>query len=54
MAGGSGGSNLDYAILCEELAYGSAGIALGICIVATLAPSWWAARLLPADGVRYE
>lgn len=30
------------------------GIALGICIVATLAPSWWAARLLPADGVRYE
>lgn len=27
-------------------------IALGICIAATLIPSWWAARLLPADGVR--
>lgn len=27
-------------------------IALGICITATLIPSWWAARLLPADGVR--
>lgn len=29
-------------------------IALGICIFATVIPSWWAARLLPADGVRYE
>jgi lipoprotein-releasing system permease protein len=29
-------------------------IALAICIAATLVPSWWAARLLPADGVRYE
>lgn len=29
-------------------------IALLICIVATLVPSYWAARLLPADGVRYE
>ncbi len=29
-------------------------IALGICIVATIIPSAWAARLLPADGVRYE
>lgn len=29
-------------------------IALGICIVATLVPSWWAARMLPAEGVRYE
>lgn len=29
-------------------------IALAICIVATLVPSYWAARLLPADGVRYE
>lgn len=27
-------------------------IALGICVTATLIPSWWAARLLPADGVR--
>jgi lipoprotein-releasing system permease protein len=27
-------------------------IALGICITATLIPSWWAARTLPADGVR--
>jgi ABC-type lipoprotein release transport system permease subunit len=27
-------------------------IALGICVAATLVPSWWAARLLPADGVR--
>lgn len=29
-------------------------IALGICFCATLIPSWWAARLLPADGVRHE
>ncbi len=29
-------------------------VALGICLLATLIPSWWAARLLPADGVRYE
>jgi len=29
-------------------------IALAICTTATLIPSWWAARLLPADGVRYE
>ncbi|MBX3275420.1 MAG: ABC transporter permease [Sandaracinaceae bacterium] len=28
--------------------------AIVICIVATLIPSWWAARLLPADGVRHE
>ncbi len=35
--GGSGGSSLDYAILCEELAYGSAGIALGIYVHMALA-----------------
>ncbi|MFW5920785.1 MAG: FtsX-like permease family protein [Polyangiales bacterium] len=29
-------------------------VAFGICLTATLIPSWWAARLLPADGVRYE
>ena len=29
-------------------------IAFLICTLATLLPSWWAARLLPADGVRYE
>ncbi|MBK8171169.1 MAG: ABC transporter permease [Sandaracinaceae bacterium] len=29
-------------------------IAVVICVTATLIPSWWAARLLPADGVRYE
>jgi lipoprotein-releasing system permease protein len=29
-------------------------VALGICLGATLIPSWWAARMLPADGVRYE
>ena len=29
-------------------------IALGICLCATWIPSWWAARLLPADGVRHE
>jgi lipoprotein-releasing system permease protein len=29
-------------------------VALGICILATVIPSVWAARLLPADGVRYE
>ncbi len=29
-------------------------IALAICVFATLIPSLWAARLTPADGVRYE
>ncbi|MET0341369.1 MAG: ABC transporter permease [Polyangiales bacterium] len=29
-------------------------IAIGICTTAGLVPSYWAARLLPADGVRYE
>jgi lipoprotein-releasing system permease protein len=28
--------------------------ALLISVIATLVPSWWAARLLPADGVRHE
>ena len=36
-AGGSGGSKLDYAILCEELAHGSGGIALGIYVHMALA-----------------
>jgi len=35
--GGSGGSHLDYAILCEELAYGSGGIALGVYVHMVLA-----------------
>jgi alkylation response protein AidB-like acyl-CoA dehydrogenase len=35
--GGSGGSNLDYAILCEELAFGSGGIALGVYVHMALA-----------------
>ena len=35
--GGSGGSTLDYSILCEELAYGSGGIALGIYVHMALA-----------------
>jgi lipoprotein-releasing system permease protein len=29
-------------------------IALLICTVSTIAPSWWAARMLPVDGLRYE
>jgi lipoprotein-releasing system permease protein len=29
-------------------------IAIGICTTAGLLPSYWAARLLPADGVRYD
>jgi lipoprotein-releasing system permease protein len=36
-----------------EFAY-TIGIAFVICTAATLVPSYWAARLLPADGVRYE
>jgi lipoprotein-releasing system permease protein len=32
----------------------TAGIAFVICVMATIPPSWWAARLLPAEGVRYE
>jgi len=35
--GGSGGCTLDYAILCEEVAYGSGGIALGIYVHMALA-----------------
>jgi alkylation response protein AidB-like acyl-CoA dehydrogenase len=35
--GGSGGSKLDYAILSEELAYGSGGIALGVYVHMALA-----------------
>jgi lipoprotein-releasing system permease protein len=30
------------------------GIALLICTVSTIAPSYWAARMLPVDGLRYE
>ena len=29
-------------------------IALTICVASTLIPSWWAARMLPADGVRAQ
>ena len=29
-------------------------IALAICTLSTIAPSWWAARMLPVDGLRYE
>ena len=36
-SGGSGGSNLDYALLCEELAYGSGGIAIGLYVHMALA-----------------
>ncbi|MEY4582328.1 MAG: hypothetical protein RL701_7031, partial [Pseudomonadota bacterium] len=32
--------------------FGTIVIALGICIAATLIPSFWAARMLPAEGVR--
>jgi lipoprotein-releasing system permease protein len=32
----------------------TAVIALGICMVSTLAPSWWAARMLPVEGLRHE
>ena len=30
------------------------GIALLICTLSTIAPSWWAARMLPVEGLRYE
>ena len=30
------------------------GIALLICTISTIAPSYWAARMLPVDGLRYE
>ncbi len=29
-------------------------IALLICTLSTIAPSWWAARMLPVDGLRYD
>ena len=37
--GGAGGSNLDYAVMCEEMARGSAGIALGVYVHTALACS---------------
>lgn len=30
------------------------GVALVICLLATIGPSWWASRLSPVDGLRYE
>jgi alkylation response protein AidB-like acyl-CoA dehydrogenase len=50
--GGSGGSNLDYAILCEELAHGSAGIALGIYVHVALACS--ALRAFGSEDLKRE
>ena len=32
----------------------TAVIALSICMLSTLAPSWWAARMLPVEGLRHE
>jgi lipoprotein-releasing system permease protein len=37
---------IDY-VLC-------AGIAFVICLVATLVPSWRAARMRPVEGLHYE
>jgi lipoprotein-releasing system permease protein len=31
-----------------------AGVALALCLLATLYPSWRAARTAPADALRYE
>jgi alkylation response protein AidB-like acyl-CoA dehydrogenase len=49
---GSGGSNLDYAILCEELAFGSAGIALGVYVHMALACS--ALEGFASDAVKQQ
>ncbi len=29
-------------------------VAMMICLIATIGPSWWASRLNPVDGLRYE
>ncbi len=29
-------------------------VAMSICLLATIAPSWWAARMMPVEGLRYE
>ncbi len=50
--GGAGGSRLDYAILCEELAYGSAGIALGIYVHMALACS--ALEAFGSDALKHS
>ncbi len=50
--GGAGGSNLDYALLCEELAYGSGGIALGIYVHMALACS--ALLAFGSDALKQE
>jgi alkylation response protein AidB-like acyl-CoA dehydrogenase len=48
--GGSGGTHLDYAILCEELAYGSAGIALGFYVHMALACA--ALEAFASEGIK--
>jgi len=45
--------HLPVVISASEFVITSA-VALFICVFATLVPSWWAARMLPADGVRHE
>ena len=32
----------------------TAAVALAICTLSTLVPSWWAARMRPIDGLRHE
>jgi lipoprotein-releasing system permease protein len=31
-----------------------AGIAIGVSLIATIYPSWSAAKILPAEALRYE
>ena len=45
--------HLPVVITASEFAL-TAVIALSICMLSTLAPSWWAARMLPVEGLRHE
>lgn len=45
--------HLPVVVTASEFAL-TAVIALSICMLSTLAPSWWAARMLPVEGLRHE
>ncbi len=39
----------------ELMEFGVVGlVAIGICLLVTVGPSWWAARMRPVDGLRYD
>ena len=51
-AGAAGGTG--FAILLAGGTLTIGGTAVGLAFLATLYPSWWAARVKPAEALRYE